>query len=72
MALLAAYMLRADPAQTLPDWLDDQVAGSIGAPVEPETRDVEGFDAFYARHRKGLAIERVAVEALDRRHHHHR
>jgi sugar (pentulose or hexulose) kinase len=65
MALLAAYMLRADLAQTLPDWLDERVSGSIGAPVAPEARDVEGFDAFYARHRKGLAVERAAVEALD-------
>ena len=38
MALLAAYMLRADPGQSLPD---------------------------YARHRRGLAVERAAVEALD-------
>ena len=45
--------------------LDDQVAGSIAAPVERDSRDVEGFDAFRARHRKGLAIVRVAVEALD-------
>ena len=42
-----------------------RIAGSIGAPVAPDPSDVEGFNAFYARHRKGLAIERAAVEALD-------
>jgi len=64
MALLAAYLLRADPAQALPDWLDERVSGSIGTPVAPDPVDVAGFNAFYARHRKGLAIERAAVEAL--------
>ena len=65
MALLAAYMLRADPGQSLPDWLDERVAGTIGAAVAPDPVDVIGFDAFYARHRRGLAVERAAVEALD-------
>ncbi len=65
MALLAAFMLQADPAQPLPDWLDERVAGSMGAPVAPDPRDVEGFDAFYARYRRGLAIERAAVESLN-------
>ncbi len=65
MALLAAYMLRADPGQSLPDWLDERVAGTIGAAVAPDPVDVRGFDAFYARHRRGLAVERAAVEALD-------
>ena len=65
MALLAAYMLRADPDEALPDWLDERVSGSIGAPILPDRRDVEGFNAFYARHRRGLAIEREAVRSLD-------
>ena len=65
MALLAAYLLRPDPGQSLPDYLDGRIAGSIGAAVAPDPRDVEGFNAFYARHRKGLAIEREAVNALD-------
>jgi sugar (pentulose or hexulose) kinase len=64
MAVLAAYMLRADAAQSLPDYLDSVIAGSIGAPVAPDPRDVAGFEAFFARHAKGLAIERAAVQAL--------
>jgi sugar (pentulose or hexulose) kinase len=65
MALLAAYMIRPDPGQALPDFLDERISGSIGAPVAPDLSDVAGFNAFYARHRKGLAIERAAVDALD-------
>ncbi len=64
MAVLAAYMLRTDSGQSLPDYLDERMAGSIGAPVQPDPRDVEGFAAFFARHSKGLAIERAAVDAL--------
>lgn len=64
MAVLAAFMLRADVTQSLPDYLDERIAGSIGKPVEPDPRDVQGFEAFFARHAKGLAIEREAVKAL--------
>jgi sugar (pentulose or hexulose) kinase len=64
MAVLAAYLLRDDPDQSLPDYLDARIAGSIGAPVTPEPRDVAGFETFFARHREGLAIERAAVQAL--------
>jgi sugar (pentulose or hexulose) kinase len=64
MAILAAYMLRADAKQALPDYLDELVAGSIGEPVQPDPRDVKGFNEFFARHREGLAIERQAVQSL--------
>ncbi len=64
MALLAAYMLRDRPAQSLPDYLDERIAGSIGAPVLPDPRDVRGFEDFFARHARGLAIEREAVKSL--------
>ena len=64
MAVLAAYMLRDDRDQSLPDYLDERIASSIGAPVYPDPADVEGFAAFFARHARGLAIEREAVESL--------
>ncbi len=64
MAVLAAYMLRLDAEQSLPDYLDEHIAASIGRPVPPDPRDVHGFAAYYARHRKGLSIEREAVNAL--------
>jgi sugar (pentulose or hexulose) kinase len=64
MAVLAAYMLRADAGQSLPDYLDERIAGSIGKPVEPDPSDVKGFAEFFARHKAGLAIDREAVKAL--------
>jgi len=64
MAVLAAYMLRSDAGQSLPDYLDERIAKSIGRPVEPDPRDVAGFEEFFARHKRGLSIEREAVKAL--------
>jgi sugar (pentulose or hexulose) kinase len=64
MAVLAAYMLRADAEQSLPDYLDERIAKSVGKPVKPDPRDVRGFAEFFARHNKGLAVEREAVKAL--------
>ncbi|HEX7544636.1 MAG TPA: FGGY-family carbohydrate kinase, partial [Candidatus Limnocylindrales bacterium] len=54
MAVLAAYMLGADAKQSLPDYLDERIAKSIGKPVKPDPRDVQGFTEFFARHKKGL------------------
>jgi sugar (pentulose or hexulose) kinase len=64
MAVLAAYMLRDDAVQSLPDFLDSLIAESIGTPVPPNPPDVAGFETFFARHTKGLAIERAAVQVL--------
>ncbi len=64
MAVLAAYLRREDAREALPDFLDRLVAGGMGAVVHPDPGDVAGFDAFYARHAKGLDIERAAVSAL--------
>jgi sugar (pentulose or hexulose) kinase len=64
MAVLAAYMRREGAKQSLPDYLDGRIKKSIGKPVKPDARDVKGFAEFFARHKKGLAIEREAVKAL--------
>ena len=64
MAVLAAYLLGSHAQESLPDYLDARIAKSIGTPIEPEPRDVQGFAQFFARHNQGLAVERAAVEAL--------
>ena len=64
MALLAAFSLRADQKQSLPDYLDERIAASIGKPMAPDPRDVQGFAEFFARHQRGLIVEREAVKAL--------
>ena len=64
MAVLAAYMLRADAKQSLPDYLEARIAASMGEAVKPNPVDVKGFAEFFARHKKGLVIEREAVKSL--------
>jgi sugar (pentulose or hexulose) kinase len=64
MALLAAFMLREKKAQSLPDYLEATIADSIGAPMAPDPKDAEGFRAFFARYKSGLAVEKAAIAAL--------
>ncbi|MGA2545363.1 MAG: FGGY-family carbohydrate kinase [Rectinemataceae bacterium] len=64
MALLAAYLVRENAAQSLSDYLDERIAASIGKPVRPDPRDVEGFRVFFERYKRGLAVEAEAVKAL--------
>lgn len=65
IALLAAYMIHKDEKETLADYLSQRVfSAQTGACIEPDPKDVEGFEAFMKRYRAGLVIERAAVEAL--------
>ena len=42
MAVLAAYMLRLDAEQSLPDYLDERIAASIGGPSRPTRATCKG------------------------------
>ena len=65
MALLAAYRVDKKDGQSLEDYLEQNVfAGAQVSTLAPEQADVDGFEAFMARYRKGLAIERSAVDNL--------
>ena len=65
IALLAAYMLRKAAQEPLEAYLARQVfAGANAMTIAPDPRDVEGFATFMARYKKGLVIERAAVEGL--------
>ena len=64
IALLAAYMTRDNRDETLPQFLKTVFAGRMREAVKPDPSDVAGFDQFFARYHKGLAIERAAVESL--------
>jgi len=65
IALLAAYMIYKTANEPLEDYLSNQVfAGENGMTIAPDPADVDGFTAFMARYKKGLVIERAAVDAL--------
>lgn len=66
MALLASYMLHRTQGETLGAYLDSKVfAGSKGVSMDPDQKDVDGFDTFIERYKKGIAIEQAAGEYLD-------
>jgi sugar (pentulose or hexulose) kinase len=65
IALLASYMLHKTMNESLEAYLSNKVfAGQKGSTVAPDERDVDGFTAFIERYKKGLVIERVAVDTL--------
>ena len=65
MALLAAYRVNRGEGESLEDYLANKVfAGAQVSTLAPEQRDVDGFEAFMDRYRKGLSIERAAVDHL--------
>jgi sugar (pentulose or hexulose) kinase len=65
IALLASYMLNKSTNEPLEAYLSNKVfAGENGTTTAPDQGDVAGFTAFMQRYKKGLVIERAAVDAL--------
>ncbi len=65
IALLASYMLNKEEKESYDDFLANKVfAGETGSEIKPDPQDVASFDAFIARYKQGLPIERAAVEHL--------
>jgi sugar (pentulose or hexulose) kinase len=65
IALLASYMLHKVTNEPLETYLSNKVfAGEKGMTIVPDQADVAGFAAFMERYKKGLVIERAAVDAL--------
>jgi sugar (pentulose or hexulose) kinase len=65
IALLACYMLNRAENEPLEAYLSNKVfAGENGTTIPPDQADVEGFAAFMERYKKGLVIERAAVDGL--------
>lgn len=64
MALLAAYMLRGN-GESLSEYLTEKVfAGEEGTVMNPDPKDVGGFETFIERYKKGIAIEKEALKSL--------
>ena len=65
MALLAAYMLQRGDGECLADWLDRAVfADAVSTTVMADADDVAGFDAFLARYKAALPLEKLATEVI--------
>ncbi|THE12484.1 ATPase [Bacillus timonensis] len=65
MAILASYMTNKNQAESLEDFLDKKVFVDVdGQEIYPDGYDVKGFEEFIERYKKGLMIEKSAVEHL--------
>ena len=65
MALLAAYMKNKAEGENLEDYLAKKVFGdNAGSQMEPDPKDVEGYEVFIERYKKGVAIEKEALKSL--------
>ncbi len=64
IAVLAAYAVNGD-GESLGEYLDSCVfCGETGEELLPSAEAVAGFDTFMERYKKGLAVERAAVESI--------
>ena len=65
VAVLAAYAIARKEGETLERYLADKVFGSAeGSRVVPNPKEAEDFEKFMETYRKGLAIERAAVDHM--------
>jgi len=65
IALLASYMIHKATNEPLEAYLSNRVfAGENGTTIAPDQKDVDGFSTFMERYKRGLVIERSAVEGL--------
>ncbi len=66
IALLADYMVTKEDGETLDAYLENKVfAESAGMTIRPQADQAEGFNTFIERYKKGLAIERAAVDNME-------
>lgn len=67
MSLLAAYMINGK-GKTLPQWLNTEVfADSKKTTLTPDKSGREGFEKFMERFKAGLAAQKAAGEASERK-----
>ncbi len=63
VAVLAAFSANKEDSETLPDYLDNKIfATQKMTTLEPDEKIVESFNKFMKNYKKGLAVERAAVE----------
>lgn len=65
MAVLAAYMQEREAGESLADYLDHKIfAGQTGSTVDPDAKDVEGFDRFITAYKAALPVQKAAVTSM--------
>lgn len=64
IALLAAYLTEKENG-SLGEFLNKRIfSGKEGSERKPDEKDVEGFEQFMKRYRRGFEAERAAIRAM--------
>ena len=62
IALLASYLVNNEKHLPLADFLENKVfTGKSSIEISPADEDVAGFNVYIENYKKGLAIEKAAV-----------
>ncbi len=65
IALLASYMKDKEEGEPLDAYLANKIfAGEKSVTLNPDERDMDGFEKFMGRYKAGLPIERAAVDIM--------
>lgn len=65
IALLASFMLYKKENETLDCFLTNRVfQGKTGSQIQPDPKEIAGFDAFMKRYQAGLVLESAAENCL--------
>ena len=65
IAVLALYMIDKKEGESLGDYLENRIfRGEESVTLDPDPEDTEGFNQFMEIYKKGLSIERTAVDTL--------
>ena len=63
VAVLAAFSANKEDGETLPDYLDNKIfATQKMTTLEPDDKIVDSFNKFIENYKKGLVVERAAVD----------
>ena len=63
VAVLAAFSANKEDGETLPDYLDNKIfATQKMTTLEPDEKIVDSFNKFIENYKKGLVVERAAVD----------
>jgi sugar (pentulose or hexulose) kinase len=66
IAVLAAYLADKKDGEKLEEYLDNRIFAELsGSTLAATPEEVSGFETFMDHYKKGLAIEKAAIEAMD-------
>ena len=65
IALLASYLVNKENDETLGNFLTNKVfKGETGVKLDPDPKDIAGFNQFMQIYKAGFPVEHAAIDSL--------